>query len=735
MKRGLLWLLCLGCFSCAGSIANTDDGGAEDLGLDAVDAVDGPADVFYGDYLDQETIQGDGEEVVALEEDGSAAEDSSGEDGSPGDSGCVPDWHDAGACECQPSECLGCSGLGLQEDGCGNQRRVPCELPPRGCSTVCCLGVCCATGEWCTERGCSSEYPQERVGIFYLAWHAYAWDAYQQLPAGSRPSLEDLIVDPGRSFREMIFDHGLTGQAANFHFHIRPSVDYYSIYRPRPGEPPYAEPYFVPEYPNISLVLETHARQLWQAGVDFVFVDATNLPFMSPFADVLGLRPIEVLFEEWLSLRQRGVMTPQIAVWVPIPAKPVEHPEWVHMADEILEIYNRPEFSHLVLTDARSGKKVMFIVDHPGLPPDPQVEARLQDNGGRLDVVTVHLWGLLQPADFQAGKAAWMQPCEIGGQWTTIISAAAPCSQRYTQSSPLGTVLSASTSYQIGYASLPFQASGKNNGLTFKKQFETALSVRPDYLLINSWNEFIAQPQPNPHVAGLGNLARSMGKYVPPLQPDDPARDWLWVDQYGAEFDRDIEPTVEYGTKYLELLASCLRVYRSGATFCTPELAQQETCCDIKDEHVLIYSLRVMDPENTLSTHHVLTKETIERDTLLASGQWEQVCNPVYAPPGLCAKTSGLSSDGPFLLFADPGPDRLPLYRCWSGVANFFSLDPGCEGRQVVGLLGYLSSSISSHSPRPLRRCYNSQAQVHFHWLEFNCPADYLQESVLGYVR
>ena len=33
------------------------------------------------------------------------------------------------------------------------------------------------------------------------------------------------------------------------------------------------------------------------------------MPFASPFADVLGLRPIEVFLEQWSALRQAGTIT------------------------------------------------------------------------------------------------------------------------------------------------------------------------------------------------------------------------------------------------------------------------------------------------------------------------------------------------------------------------------------------------------------------------------------------
>ena len=59
-------------------------------------------------------------------------------------------------------------------------------------------------------------------------------------------------------------------------------------------------------------------------------------------------------------------------------------------------------------------------------------------------------------------------------------------------------------SYQLSYSSLPFRASGKLGGLTLKKQFERAFEENAngklDYLQVGTFNEHIAQPQPNAFV-------------------------------------------------------------------------------------------------------------------------------------------------------------------------------------------------------------------------------------------
>jgi hypothetical protein len=52
------------------------------------------------------------------------------------------------------------------------------------------------------------------VGIFYLAWHAYASDAIRKLSEADRSAVEDVVRDATRSFRDMVLSAGLFGEAA-----------------------------------------------------------------------------------------------------------------------------------------------------------------------------------------------------------------------------------------------------------------------------------------------------------------------------------------------------------------------------------------------------------------------------------------------------------------------------------------------------------------------------------------
>lgn len=67
---------------------------------------------------------------------------------------CSPHWVDVGDCDCTPSQCEGCTGEKWQDDGCGNQRQVECEVAALGCPNTCCEGECCDVDEICYGGGC-----------------------------------------------------------------------------------------------------------------------------------------------------------------------------------------------------------------------------------------------------------------------------------------------------------------------------------------------------------------------------------------------------------------------------------------------------------------------------------------------------------------------------------------------------------------------------------------------------
>jgi len=293
-------------------------------------------------------------------------------------------------------------------------------------------------------------------------------------------------------------------------------------------------------------------------------------------------------------------------------------------------------------------------------------------------------------------------------------------------------------SYQLSYSSLPYTASGKLNGLTLKKQFEKAFEEHAkgtlDYLQVGTFNEHIAQPQPN----NFAPWVKSMG-----LENDTWASR-LWVDMLGDGITRDLEPTVQDGGKYWKLFQSCMRVFHSGASTCNNAT---EPCCmrgkeDPASTWNSVYSLNLNSTGDNL-----LTIDVDEVRVLLKSQGWTQVCQPLPGKDAsqFCAwsgnqqaPSASAYTSGPFLLNTFPAsPSTLPCYRCLSHVANrhFASADSSCAGLGTVeSTLGHLSQGRSSEYPRSLRTCVSPQG-VFTHSLDSPCPAGTRIVEHLGFAK
>ena len=219
--------------------------------------------------------------------------------------------------------------------------------------------------------------------------------------------------------------------------------------------------------------------------------------------------------------------------------------------------------------------------------------------------------------------------------------------------------------------------------------------------------------------------------------PNDPSRYELFVDTYSAEFSRDIEPSTTYGSYYLDLMASCIRVYKSGATSCSNTA---EECCNMSSSAVFsnIWVLETPSDSDCL-----LTNSANELNTLVASGTYVQVCTPFSGPTDFCVDTSITNGQtGPFIIYSAPVTvagkyTAAALYRCLitENGKHFFSMDPNCEGYTTEFVLGYISPVRVGEMPRTLFRCYNSATGVHYPSLDLPCPAGQSDGAAYGFVH
>ena len=571
--------------------------------------------------------------------------------------------------------------------------------------------------------GTAARIPLQRIGMYYSVWHAPASSAQKYIAeGGAQPlNLNDIVTQrfKGKRSSDVLASTGLLDHAIWFHYQHTPALGYYCMYRRRPGEYGYA-PGGTPlrDCPEAQAVARRHADQLVGAGIDYVVVDSTNLASFDSVVDVLGLRPIEVLFEEWREYRGEGHPTPQIAVWALIPTGATLYADY-------LRLMNDPANDGLVMRDPHTGKKVMFVVDRLDAVPDPTIMQNIACNWDgtrcRNDVLAVRMWAHGLQREQAGGKWDFMSPCVRGpDQFVTTILPQQGCNQNFTAGSPIGSALAVSASYQLDYASVPFGASGTRNGLTLKVMFDRAFALRPDYLLINGWNEFVAQPQ-NPQPRDPAAL--SLGLEADRSGGIDGTS--LWVDDFGAGFSRDIEPTLEKGSKLYDVMSSCLRVYRARSTSCDNS---NESCCQRGPQDLIpVYSLK------TVSGNYTLTTSSAEVRSFQAKG-FREICSRSSWSTSFCQKADEPELDAsPF--YTSGLPLEKYLYRCRIDVRSFFSDDPRCEGYVTEAGLGYISSRPTSEFPRALLRCFNPITLRHSHSLRGFCPAPTRLGKMIGYVR
>lgn len=427
------------------------------------------------------------------------------------------------------------------------------------------------------------------------------------------------------------------------------------------------------------------------------------------------VRPTEVLFEEWLALRKQGVQTPKIALWV---CSPANSSTWRYV---MKSIYNNPQYAELLYM--RGNKAVFFLPYRPGVCYDAAEASLIQHNFGGNNITTVNMWALFGPSTYAQGVWGFFSPCvskETGAYTTSIIGEGA-CNQYSTTDQGTGDMVevSASGGYMLSQCALPFASPGKLRGLTMQRLFAKVLADRPPNLFLSSFNEHIGGRQAP---ASQAEIAFNMGL------PNDPQRMNVWVDTYGSEFSRDVEPTIEGGSRIYDVLRSCIELYKKGTT-CDDNATA--LCCTTADKELWINVWELHSSDDSL-----LTADPDERDVLLKEG-WHQTCSPIPGPSVFCVDSSNKDGrNGPFLLYHTKQPNTKAIYRCYDSHLTRHSVsdDKNCDGLgQMESILGYAALGPGGEMLRALRRCRSSSSKMLFHALDLPCNIN--DSHVLGYVR
>ncbi|MBZ0237392.1 MAG: hypothetical protein K8M05_34055 [Deltaproteobacteria bacterium] len=275
--------------------------------------------------------------------------------------------------------------------------------------------------------------------------------------------------------------------------------------------------------------LRRHAELLRDAGIDFVFLDATNHAHVGAGSDDtpgMILRPLDRLLAVWSTIPG----APRVVPWVPVVAATADASRYtVDAMLARLAAYPGMQLPYL-------GKPLLLVTENAQYPVNAQRAAALA-----ADYTVRRMWAMY-PED--GAPWSFLQGCQASP------TSAEPCAQRVARTGGAIEQIAVSAAYQQTYMSIP-SATPKHRGLTFRKQFELAFTwPETPIVTITGWNEWIVQRQ-------------RCGQH--PSCPCATYPDGCFLDQWTVEHSRDIEPGAnEMGTYYYDLMRACIALFRAG---------------------------------------------------------------------------------------------------------------------------------------------------------------------------
>jgi len=267
-------------------------------------------------------------------------------------------------------------------------------------------------------------------------------------------------------------------------------------------------------------VLRRNLQMLANAGVDFIFFDASNGPLYLPV--------VTELCKVSMQMRTEGIQTPYIAWMVNSETSARQLYDGFYAQD----LYSDQWFLW-------NGKPLILKTDNSTFS-DPILK----------DFFTVrHSWAWGNANE--SGRWDWIDNYPQNYGWTTNKNVIEQISVAKGSHPSLPNGVSFHNGVQPPYNE-NLLCDSTDYGLKFKEQWKQALNVDPQIVMITQWNEWISG------VYGFdGGTGSFLGK----------TRTWYAVDEFNKEFSRDIEPMKGgYTDNYYYQMVSNIRKYKGMQT-------------------------------------------------------------------------------------------------------------------------------------------------------------------------
>lgn len=323
------------------------------------------------------------------------------------------------------------------------------------------------------------------------------------------------------------------------------------------GEAYWAEPYFGYYRNTDTWVYRKHAYMLEAAGVDFVFLDISN----SETFDEAHL----ALFDTWLQIRKEGGQTPQICFLTGDNEGRLES----HMKRLLRTVYSEKNYSKY--------EELFFLWE--GKPLIFGNTANLSDEMKQtLENFTVRgcwawqdrdgYWSWLQEVKYNEETGEYyMDPGrDPDGNFEQLAVA-----MGHHPSTSKGRSFVKGVQPNNGKNDFEFSSDTARLGLGFASQFELAIELDPQVIMITGWNEWIAGLPRDPSYTHFANTD---------------VDGYMYIDQFNPEFSRDGEPMklrdgVGFGDNYYYQMVDYIRKFKGIES---EELAGGQTAIDIHGE-------------------------------------------------------------------------------------------------------------------------------------------------------